>query len=56
LDNSKAVKKLNWYPQFDVYKAIDASLQWYDVFYSDRTRMKEFTEQQIENYFRKVLV
>lgn len=56
LDNTKARKILDWHSQFDVSQAISASLQWYEVFYSDQNRIKEFTAQQIENYFRKVFV
>ena len=49
LDCSKAKKKLGWYPQWSLEKALIKSIDWYKAFRGG-DRMLDFTIKQIEDY------
>lgn len=50
LDISKAKAILKWEPKYDVYTAIEKTIEWYKCFYDGDTDMKLYTERQIEDY------
>lgn len=54
LDISKARINLKWKPQYDVYKAVNETINWYKNYYAGSYDMKKYTEEQIENYFNVV--
>lgn len=50
LDVSKAVSYLNWSPRYKASKAIEATMNWYKVFYQQKDKIKDFTIEQIFSY------
>lgn len=51
LDSAKARNKLNWKPQLNLEQAIKETISWYEEFYRHQADIKEFTINQIKNYF-----
>jgi len=49
LDSSKARKKLGWLPKMQLDTALQWTSEWY-LQYEQKTDLRKFTEQQIDNY------
>jgi CDP-glucose 4,6-dehydratase len=57
LDISKAKAYLKWQPVYDVYKAVDRTIQWYKTYYENSSEnMYEYTLKQIEEYEREAQI
>ncbi|WP_337960806.1 hypothetical protein [Caloramator sp. mosi_1] len=57
LDISKARTYLQWYPVYDVYKAINKTIEWYKIYYENNNEdMYEYTLKQIEEYEREAKI
>lgn len=54
LDISKARVKLRWSPAYSAEESIKYTMEWYKKYYESSIDMKEFTLNQITEYFRKV--
>lgn len=54
LDASKAKTMLGWRPKLSIDEALDKTMAWYGCYYEKKRFINEFTNQQIESYFRKV--
>jgi len=52
LDISKAAKELGWKPKMNSTTAIKNTIDWYKTALTDQTNIKQFTEQQINNYLK----
>jgi CDP-glucose 4,6-dehydratase len=54
LDCSKAHRRLQWRPVYDVYKAIEETIEWYKLFYNEPEASQEeihkLSVEQIEEY------
>ncbi len=50
LDISKAMRYLNWYPLYDVNKAIESTIKWYAEYYQNKVDMYDYTLGQIDEY------
>ncbi|MCR4431959.1 MAG: CDP-glucose 4,6-dehydratase [Tepidanaerobacteraceae bacterium] len=50
LDISKARFNLKWKPVYNVYEAIEKTINWYKAYYNGKTNMKAYTEYQIKEY------
>jgi len=55
LNINKARKQLFWQPKFDVYTAIEETMLWYKLYYSDQGNSLVFTKEQIKRYFEDTL-
>jgi CDP-glucose 4,6-dehydratase len=51
LDISKAVADLNWKPKMNASQAVSKTIAWYKTFYSNPVGVKEFTQDQIRDFF-----
>lgn len=49
LDCSKAIRRLNWHPRWNLEKAIDATIKWTKA-YRDGLNMREICMKQIDEY------
>ncbi|OOQ59859.1 CDP-glucose 4,6-dehydratase [Mucilaginibacter pedocola] len=47
LDISKAIDELKWKPLFNATKAVQYTIDWYKVFYTDKDEAAAYTEEQI---------
>jgi len=52
LDISKAIKYLDWEPRWNAQIAVEKSISWYKCFYSHKETVNDFTEQQINDFFK----
>ncbi|MDI6603791.1 MAG: CDP-glucose 4,6-dehydratase [Thermoanaerobacteraceae bacterium] len=52
LDISKARFELKWKPVYNVYEAIEETIDWYKIYYEGKTNMKDFTINQINEYIK----
>ena len=50
LDCTKALSLLNWHPTLNFKETIFMTANWYQIFYANREKIKDTTNQQIENY------
>jgi len=50
LDAGKAHLLLNWMPAYNVYEAINKSIDWYKAYYDGNVDMESYTIGQIEEY------
>jgi CDP-glucose 4,6-dehydratase len=50
IDATKARQQLGWSPKLDINRAIEWTASWYKIWMAEKTDMKAFTEQQIEEY------
>jgi len=50
LDISKAINEIGWKPRLNAGQAIKLSLEWYNAFFNDKSKINEFTEGQIMNF------
>jgi CDP-glucose 4,6-dehydratase len=51
LDISKANEELQWLPKYNSDEAIKNTINWYKIYKEDITKIDEFTEMQIREYF-----
>jgi len=51
LDISKAKEELDWVPQLGVEETIEKTAAWYKNFYAGNFDMRQFTIQQVRDYF-----
>lgn len=49
LDSSKAIKKLGWFPKWDIHHALQTTINWYKSYY-DGKNPKIITLEQINEY------
>jgi CDP-glucose 4,6-dehydratase len=56
LDASKARALLNWKPIYDVYEAVEKTINWYENFYNGmiNEELYEFTVREIEEYVKRM--
>ncbi|MFA6086645.1 CDP-glucose 4,6-dehydratase [Mucilaginibacter sp.] len=47
LDISKAIDELKWKPLFNAEKAVEYTIKWYKIFYSNKDMASEYTKEQI---------
>lgn len=52
LDISKAIAELGWHPKFNADQAVKMTMDWYNVFFNDKSEITQFTDSQI-NLFLK---
>lgn len=52
LDIAKAAKELGWQPKMNSTAAIKNTIDWYKTALTDKTNIKQYTEQQINNYLK----
>lgn len=52
LDCSKAASRLNWVPKWNIETALKASVDWHKVYLESKKSLREFTESQINEYFK----
>lgn len=50
LDTSKAFMKLKWKPVYDIYTAIEKTINWYKAYYNNEKDMLSYTVNQINEY------
>lgn len=53
LDISKANDELQWFPKYNSEDAIKNTINWYKKFKDNITKIDEFTEMQIREYFHE---
>lgn len=51
LDVCKAFSELQWFPKMNARKAIEITMDWYKMFYSNKENIGDFTTIQINDYF-----
>jgi len=51
LDSTKAKNELGWRPVLDIKQAIAMTAAWYKVFLRDKAAIKDFTKDQLKNFF-----
>jgi CDP-glucose 4,6-dehydratase len=51
LDSTKAKKELGWKPKYNLNQAVTNTALWYKEFYSNKSRIKKFSLNQINSYF-----
>jgi CDP-glucose 4,6-dehydratase len=51
LDISKAISDLNWHPKMNASQAVAKTIGWYKNFYSRQADVKQFTQDQIRDFF-----
>lgn len=50
----KAKNELNWKPVYTTREAVEKTMEWYSLFFEDRTRLYDFTKMQIEEYYKNI--
>ena len=50
LDISKALKKLDWNPQFSASTAVSLTIDWYKAYFDKTDNIIDFTEKQINSF------
>jgi len=53
LDSSKASNILQWKTIFSIKEAITETINWYKIFATNEEKLKEITEEQIQNYIER---
>lgn len=53
LDCSKAKEELEWTPKWDIEKALESIVEWYQVWRSKKN-VRSISEQQIHEYFKDI--
>lgn len=53
IDSSKAKSLLHWTNNYSIDETINETIKWYKEFYRNKSRIKNFTIKQIDNYVRK---
>lgn len=51
LDNSKAIKKLQWKPVWNTTQAVQKTIEWYKAYYTDRNIL---TDENIIGYLKNI--
>jgi len=51
LDSSKAKNELGWRPKYDLKKAIEETVLWYQFFYEKKGDIAEYSRKRIKEYF-----
>jgi CDP-glucose 4,6-dehydratase len=51
LDSSKAKSGLNWQPKYDLKKAVEETVLWYQYFYEKKGNIEEYSKEKIKKYF-----
>ena len=51
LDNTKAIKKLDWKPVWNTTEAVEKTIEWYKAYYRDN---KILTDDDITDYLKKI--
>jgi CDP-glucose 4,6-dehydratase len=54
LDSSKSRSKLGWVPSCTIDEVLEYVVDWYKNYYSNRTEMRTFTEEQISLFERQL--
>ena len=54
LDISKALKKLDWNPQFNASEAVSMTIDWYKAYFDKKNSIIDFTEKQIKSFITNV--
>jgi CDP-glucose 4,6-dehydratase len=54
LDISRAIDIINWYPLLNSKIAIENTMLWYQSFYNDKSKISEFTLNQINEFEQKI--
>jgi CDP-glucose 4,6-dehydratase len=54
LDSSKSRSKLGWLPSCTIDEVLEYVVDWYKNYYSSRTEMRTFTEEQISLFERQL--
>lgn len=52
LDINKARNVLNWNPKLSFEDSLKTTFEWYNEFYENRNLIDDFTDEQIEKYFK----
>jgi len=50
LDVSKAKRELNWFPRYNISKALKETVDWYKSYYNNYPKIEELTYKQIISY------
>jgi len=53
LNSDKAKKKLGWQPKLNTEETVKKTASWYKAFYLKSSNMRQYTIEQIKNYFEK---
>lgn len=51
LDSSKARTRLKWKPLLNLHQSLEWTVNWYDAFFTDPTKLRDLTEKQIDQYW-----
>jgi len=50
LDISKAKRELEWFPMYDIDRALELTVKWYKTYYNDYKKIEGMTDKQIKSY------